>query len=310
MNHPPQSAETINTARHLCNSDQMLDWDDLRVFAVLARSGSLAGAARALRVNHATVSRRVAALEAALGVRLVDRLARSTPLTEHGAAIAALAAEMEGTADRVRRRARTAAATLSGTVTVSAPPVLASAFIAGRLGALRAAHPDLAIVLSAVPTLASLARGEADLAVRLVRPAAPGHIVRRLGAMRFALYAAPAVARLGPERWSFVAYDEPSDHLPQQRWLVSYAGARPIAFRTSDLHGQIAAVRSGVGVAALPRFLGEAERGLVEVDPGRAPAPRTVWLVAHADLRHAPAVRAAADFLVALFKREPAFARE
>lgn len=288
--------------------DQPLDWEDLRVFAALVRGGSLSATARALRLDHATVGRRIAALERALGLKLIERRARGTSLTEHGAGVAALVAEMETAADRIRRRARSAAATLSGTVTVSAPPVLAGAFMAARLAPLRAAHPDLAIVLTAVPTMASLDRGEADLAVRLVRPSAPSHVVRRLGALRFALYAAPAVAALPPVQWTFVAYDAALDHVPQQRWLAAYAGTRPIAFRTSDLFGQMVAARSGLGVAALPRFLGDAEPGLVVVDPERAPAPRTVWLVAHADLRRAAPVRATSDFIVAMFRREPAFA--
>jgi len=104
----------------------MFDWDDMRVFATLAREGSLAGAARTLGVNHATVSRRVAALEEELGIRLVTRLARSTPLTAEGAAIAELATAMEDGAQAVLRKARDATATLSGKVTIATSPVLAN----------------------------------------------------------------------------------------------------------------------------------------------------------------------------------------
>jgi len=103
----------------------MFDWDDLRIFEVLARTGSLSAAARLLKVNHATIGRRVAALEAELGTTLVTRLPRNTVLTPQGEAIAALAREMEQTAQAVTRRARAFDNNLTGNVRISLPPALA-----------------------------------------------------------------------------------------------------------------------------------------------------------------------------------------
>jgi DNA-binding transcriptional LysR family regulator len=291
----------------VCKNAQMFDWDDLRIFMVLAHSGSLASAARALRVNHVTVGRRVAGLEQSLGVRLVDRLARSTPLTEQGKRIAALGEAMEDTARKIERIARGASASLEGTVSVSAPPAIASTFIAERLGALRAAHPGLLVSLQGMKTLASLEHGEADIAVRLVRPEHPAHVMRRLGMLWFGLYAAPAIAAQAAEDWTFVGYDEALEHLPQQRWLEAYAGSRAMALRVSDVAGQLAAVRAGIGVGLLPGFMAEGDARLVRVDPQSQPEPREIWLVVHEDIRRAPAVRAAADHLVDMFRSEPAF---
>ena len=292
----------------MCKNAQMFDWEDLRVFMALAHSGSLASAARALRVNHVTVGRRVASLERQLGIRLVDRLGRSTPLTDEGRRIAALGDEMDRTALRIARLARGASADIRGTVSVSAPPMIASSFIAPRLGALRSAYPELLISLQGISTLASLERGEADLAVRLVRPEHPAQVTRRLGTLSFGLYAAPAIAAEAPEHWTFIGYDEALEHLPQQRWLDDYAGTRTMAVRVSDVSGQAEAARSGLGVAVLPSFLAEGDPQLVQVDPGSAPEPRTIWLVLHEDVRKAPAVRATADHLIDIFKDEPAFA--
>jgi DNA-binding transcriptional LysR family regulator len=284
----------------------MFDWQDMRTFATLAQSGSLAATARALGVSHATVGRRIAALESALGVRLVDRLPRHTPLTETGVAIAALAADMYATAERIERRARDTSATLTGMVTISAPPVLASDVIAPALAALRKRHPRLSITLLAQAGVASLDRGEADIAVRLVPPDRPRHIVRSLGAVSFGLYATASVAASPPPTWCFVAYDATLAHIPHHRWLETMAGDRPIVFRSSDVHAQVAAVRQGIGVAALPRFVADVDPALVEI--GCDPIPsRTIWLVIHADLRRAPAVRAAADHLIATFEAHPGF---
>ncbi|GAB5350032.1 LysR family transcriptional regulator [Alteriqipengyuania sp. 357] len=277
-----------------------MNWDDLRILAALEREGSLAAAARRLGVNHATVSRRIAALEGDLGQRLIRRLARSTPLTEKGREIAAIAREMERGAQKVARVGHAAQGTLTGTVRLTAPPVLVSEIIIPALGALRSAHPDLRIVLSANSHIASLDRGQADLAVRMVEPQGQQNIVRRIGQVDFALYGVQRIAKQPPQEWRFIAFDETLAHLAQQRWLEEYAGSRPLDLLTGDFHSQFAAARAGLGVALLPCIMGDACPDLERLAPDQ-PGARPVWLVIHADLRDAPAVRAVADMLVAAF---------
>lgn len=279
-----------------------MNWDDLHVLAVLEREGSLAGAARALGVNHATVSRRISALEESLGQTLVRRLARSTPLTERAKEIAAIARDMEQSAQRIERLAHAAQGTLSGRVRLTAPPALVSEVIIPAMRDLRANHPDLQIVLSANSHIASLDSGQADLAVRMVEPQGKQNIVRRIGSVEFALYAAPDIARLPPQQWRYIAFDETLAHVPQQRWLEEFAGSRPLDLLTGDFHSQFAAARAGLGVALLPCVMGQPCKELVRVC-GEQPAPRSVWMVIHADLKHAPAVRAVADMLVAAFSK-------
>ncbi|GLK47678.1 transcriptional regulator [Brevundimonas intermedia] len=282
----------------------MFDWDDLRVFAVLARLGSLTAAARALNVNHATVGRRVAALEAALGAPLIVRLPRSTPLTPQGQAIAAAAQEMEAAADAVTRRAKTLAATLTGPISISLPPALASGFLAERLPTFQSMHPTLSVTLLATSTITSLERGEADIAIRLVRPDGPAQIRRRLGEMRLGLYAAPAVARSPASGWRFILSDTDQADLPHQAWLAHYAGDRPVAIRSSDIHTQIAAARAGLGVAAIPHFMAN-RLDLAQVDAAADVPSRTIWLVVHEGVRKAPAVQAAAAWLTESFATSP-----
>lgn len=274
-----------------------MNWDDLHVLAVLHREGSLAGAARALGVNHATVSRRISALEESLGHKLVRRLARSTPLTDKGREIAEIALEMERQAHRVERLAHAAQGTLSGRVKLTAPPVLVSEIIIPALRGLRAAHLDLEIVLSANSRIASLDSGEADLAVRMVEPQGRQNIIRKIGSVAFALYASPDIAKLPPQQWRFIAFDETLAHLPQQRWLEEFAADRALDLLTGDFHSQRAAAEAGLGVALLPCIMAERNKKLIRVAEEH-PEPRPVWLVIHTDLKHAPAVRAVADLLI------------
>lgn len=274
-----------------------MNWDDLQVLAILHREGSLAGAARALGVNHATVSRRISALEARLGQTLVRRLARSTPLTHEGRQVAEIAQEMERQAHRVERLAHAAQGTLAGRVRLTAPPALVSDMIIPALRGLRDAHPDLQIILSADPHVASLDSGAADLAVRLVEPQGQQNIVRRIGSCAFALFAHPDIARLPPHQWNFIAFDESLAHVPQQRWLVEFVGDRPLNLLTGDFHSQRAAAEAGLGIALLPVAMGERSAALIRAAKDQPP-PRPVWLVIHTDLKDAPAVRAVADVVI------------
>jgi len=282
----------------------MLDWQDLRFFVHLARHGSLAATARQLGVDHATVGRRVASLEAALGLRLIDRLPRSCPLTKDGIAIAALADQMEIAAHAVQRRARGATSPLSAVIRVSAPPALAALCIAPNVAELRRVHPGLKIVLQASSALAALDRGEADIAVRLSRPKEKGAVARRIGVMRFGIYATADYAARPPHEWEFVAYDGALDHVPQQAWLRRILSGRSIAFEASDLFGQLAAVTSGVGVAVLPTIMGDRESALVRLDVSSEPPKRDLWLITYPDLRRSPAGRAVMSFLSDCIERE------
>ncbi|HEY8066748.1 MAG TPA: LysR family transcriptional regulator [Methylosinus sp.] len=282
-----------------------MDWEDLRFFLVLSRCGSLSAAARALDVDHATVGRRIAALEASLGLRLIDRLPRSRPLTEDGAAIAAAAERMEALAEEVLRRSRGASLTLSGAVRVSLPPVLATLCVAPRIETLRRLHPQLKLVLLASASFAALDRGEADIAIRMSRPEEPDAVARRVGAMRFRLYASRDLAARPAEEWAFVGFDESLGHLAQQLWLRKIAGGRKIVFEANDLFAQQAAARAGAGAAALPTFMGDEDDALVSLPIEPEPPKRDLWLIAYPDLRRSPAVRAVMDFLADCIHAEP-----
>lgn len=276
----------------------MPDWENLHHFVALAREGSLSAAARALRVDHATVARRVAALEAETGMKLVDRRARSYSLTEIGRRVAATAAPMEDAAFAVARAALAAGPGLHGEVTISSPPSMTNVLIAPQLVRLRARHPGISLTLIGEKRTASLNRREADIAVRLARPAEPGLIARKAGRIGFSLYGSPQyLQETPPAAFAFIAYDSSMDGSPQQKWLNAIHAGREIALRSSDLESQVAAARSGMGLAVLPHFIGDYTPGLRRWKMESASDRRDVWLIVHRDLRNTPLVRAVMEFL-------------
>lgn len=283
----------------------MFDWQDLYCFTVLARTGSLSAAARELQVEHATVGRRIDALEKSLGLRLVDRLPRSRPLTQDGLALARLAGAMQDISTGVAQLSRIASIEVAGTVKVSAPPSLASHCIAPRMAALREQYPKLNVVLLPSLSLVALDRGEADIALRTVRPEEEALMRQRIGAVRFALYASPAFSEMPAEQWRFIAYDDSADHLPQQAWLHQIRRHRPVVFSASDLTAQQMAARSGVGAVVLPTLVGDNDSALLRLPVDSTAPVRDIWLTVYPDLRRSPSIKAVMDFLVECVRQEP-----
>lgn len=284
----------------------MFDWENMRHFLAVAQAGTLSGAARAMGVDHATVSRRLTALEAELQVALVERLPRACRLTPMGMKVHEQAAAMEAAAFAVERWAQASQAPLAGKVSLSAPPVLVAHLLAPNLAAFREQYPDIQLSLSAQPQQVSLSRREADVALRLVRPKESDSVVRKLGELGFALYASAAyAAKHRPEDWSFIAYDAQFADMPQQQWLLQVAGGRAIGCELSNISGHLAAALAGAGVAGLPCFLGDHAPGLVRLEHEGPAFCRDLWLVVHQDLRRAAPVRAVMEFVAKAVSQTP-----
>jgi DNA-binding transcriptional LysR family regulator len=283
----------------------MFDWEDMRHFTVFAQEKSLSAAARQLKVDHATVARRIAALEGALQLKLVERRPRAYYLTPDGERIAELGQRMELESLAVQRTASAGQASISGEVAVSAPPAMTAALIAPRLPELRGKYPDLHIRLDADTRNVSLVRREADIAIRLSRPVDEELVVRRIAKVTFSLCAARsylAAHDIGDR--VCIAYDVSMDDTPQQRWLLAQVGAAPIVLRSNDLAVQAAAVAAGVGVAVLPDFMVDNDQRLARLPHTGAALEREVWIAVHSDLRHAPRIQAVMAFLTACFERQ------
>lgn len=274
-------------------------WEDLRYFAAFASPRSLSAAAASLGVDHVTVGRRIRALETALGVKLLDRRARVPTLSPEGARVAELVGDVTDAADRVFRATRRLRPAIAGDVSISAPPALTNVLLAPRLAELRAKHPALRVVLLGEKRFASLAKGEADVAVRLVRPTQAALLVRKIGTIAFRLYASRTYASSRTPSSYEIVSTHGDESLPQHVWIKKVAPSWPIVVKTNDLESQLAAARGGAGVAVLPDFMAAPHEDLTCVLPRLRPLTRDVWLTVHAEVRASPVVRAAMDFVVA-----------
>jgi molybdate transport repressor ModE-like protein len=282
------------------------DWEDVRFFAALARHGSLSGAARALTVNHATVARRVAGLERSLGATLVERRPNGYQLTAAGRNALTAAAAMEAAAQSLPQPGQGDQA--AGLVRITATPSLADSFLIPRLAAFRARQPGIDIELIIDRRVVSLARREADLALRLARPDDGDIIARRMVALGFGFYAnaewrASIAAGADP---IFVGFDEGSAHLPEAVWLARHFPDRRLVLRANSQTSQASAARAGHGIALLPHFLGRSEPALGRIFLAEAPPPREIWLLARRDRAPSLPIKLARDFLIELFRAERA----
>lgn len=277
----------------------MLDWQDLRHFVALADTGTLLGAARSLGVEHATVSRRVAALEVELSQRLVDRRSGRYVLTTSGEEVAATARRMLAETLSLERTLLAGSRSAAVEVAVSTPPVIASHLIAPRLANFRREHPTIHLQLLGESHAASLTRREADIVLRLSRPEDNSLVVRRAGAVTYRAYATPAYLAAHPAAdRAFIGLSADLDGTPNQLWLKQLAGNRPMVLRSNDFVTQCAAASAGIGIAVLPDFVPRsAAPELVVAEPGGF--RRDAWIAFHRDLRGAPQIKATATLLAA-----------
>jgi DNA-binding transcriptional LysR family regulator len=282
-----------------------LDWEDVRYFVALTRHGSLSATARGLRVTHATVARRLTSLESKLGRALFERRPKGYVLTAEGKAVLDEASAMEEAALSVLRRLDTGSE-LTGLVRFTAARVLAEGFIIDRLGGFHELYPAIDIELIGDARVISLAKREADIALRLGSSKDSELVARRLGKVAFGLYVAPAYrAKLeAGEPPAFIGYDEDSDFIFEAAWLSRNFSDKRFAFRANGQISQAAAARAGYGIALLPRYLAGHDSGLVQISFGEPLPDRDVWLLLRRDLRAVPRIRAVADYFIELFQRE------
>src|SRR5262245_12809082 len=283
-----------------------LDWEDVRYFVALARHGTLSATARALRVNHATVARRVASLEMLIGRALFERRAKGYVLTPEGKAVLDEANAMDEAAVSVLRRLD-AGTEFSGLVRLAAGRVLAERFLIDRLRAFHERYPAIDLEVIGGSRVVSLAKREADVALRYVAPTEHALVGRRVGTITLGLYASAAYRdklKAG-QTPAFIGFDEDSNFIDDAKWMARQFGSQRFSFRTNSQTTQAAAARAGYGVALLPRFIvATHEPDLVQVSLGGRLPVRDVWLLIRRDLAKVPRVRALADYLVEVFQRE------
>lgn len=282
----------------------MFDWDDARVFLAVVRQRTFSAAGRALGVQQSTIGRRLAAFEARLGARLFERVSGGHLLTPAGQTLLVRAERMESEALSAERILIGSERRSAGVVRITAPQAFGDLFLVPLLAQVQAEHPDILVELIADNANLNLTRREADIALRLGRPKQPLLVARRVGVVAHGLYASRAyLARRGlPEGedltgHQFVDYDDTYLQKQELAWFRQRLRGARCALRTNGTHGRAAAVGAGLGIGALPCWLGDAAENLVRVLPGERFA-QDLWLVVHRDMRRLARVRAVSGVLI------------
>jgi DNA-binding transcriptional LysR family regulator len=290
-----------------------MNWDDVRIFLAVARAGQILGAARRLDLNHATVSRRVAALEKSLGAKLFRRLTTGSELTTEGQRFLVVAERVE--ADMIAARADIAGENdeVSGTVRIGAPDGFGVAFLAPRLGELTRRYPALSIQLVPVPRSFSLSRREADIAITVERPQEGRLVAGKLVDYTLGLFASRDYVRehglpQNPSelpQHALIGYVRDLIVSPSLDYEAEFSPDWRSAFAISSALGQAEAVRAGAGIGILHTFIARSMPELVPVE-AIPPIPRSYWLVYHETVRPLRRVQAAASFITRVVERERA----
>jgi DNA-binding transcriptional LysR family regulator len=281
-----------------------LDWDDLRLFLAIARSGTLTAAAASLRLSQPTAGRRLRALEEVCGCALFQRTGAGLRLTDEGEAMLLHAERMEEETLALERQLTGIDGALHGQLRLSSSEWFATHVLTPAIAAFTALNPLVTVEIVADVRLLSLDRREADLVFRFRAFDAPDVVQRRFTRVRYGLFAAqPYLDRHGVpeprgrgEGHHLVMMDTQFDMLADVGWLRErFPQARPsVRSNSRDVHAQ--ACVSGGGLAVLPRVLGS-RFGLVEVVLADLPPGRDVWLGYHADLKRLRRLRSLVDYL-------------
>jgi DNA-binding transcriptional LysR family regulator len=283
-----------------------MDWNDLRYFLSVARTGSTLAAARQLHVSQTTVARRIAALEEALGLTLFDRRQTGYALTRTGEALLADAQRVEAGAASFAETAAASARETGGTVRITTEEIYAMGLLGPLLRELHELHPQIMIELDTAQQVRDLGAGQADIALRSFSNDQPAGLVgRALCVDDWTLYcSSDYAARHGAP----ASVDDLKDHAivgggggmlwhHYKAWLRQLGLEDRVAIQHTSSTGLFTAVRSGFGVAVLPCIVAETDPELIRCIQPRADHGRVLWLLTHERVRHVPSVRTVMTFL-------------
>jgi DNA-binding transcriptional LysR family regulator len=265
-----------------------MDWDNLRIFLAIARAGQILSAAKVLHLNHATVARRLDALEENLGLKLFERRTTGTVLTAAGEKLLTRVERMES--ELLQADAGAAGNSINGVVRVGAPDGFGTFHLAPHLARLANLHPQLTIQLVPLPRTFSLSRREADIIVTIERPKLGRAIIKKLTDYSLSVYASKAYLdktglireRIDLENRLFITYVEDIAYSRALDYTADLAKLMPRHYECGSVIAQMEAVRAGEGVGILHDYAAAGYSDLVRVLP-EIRFNRTYWLMSHPD---------------------------
>jgi DNA-binding transcriptional LysR family regulator len=284
-----------------------LDWDDLRIALSIAESGTLSGAAAKLQLSHPTLSRRLQLIERRLGTRLFERTPSGFQPTEAGAEVQAFALRLRDEIAGLERRVGGRDDSRDGPVRVTAPDAVSEYLLPGVLAAVCRSHAGLQIDLRVSNEVLSLARREADIALRVTRAPQETLRGREIGVVAMAIYAPRPLAGAECTRTSaglpWVGFDASLACSAPGGWLARNVAAEDVRFRANTVLGAAQAARAGIGCAVLPCFVGGSIPELTRLGPPLDELAQPLWLLMHADVARAPRMRRASAALAEEIKK-------
>ena len=276
-------------------------WDDLQFVHEVATHGSLSAAARSLGVNHATVLRRITALEDRFEIRLFERPPGGYRLTPEGRELLSPLQMIGRTVDSVERLLPMVGRGLHGRVRLTTTDSLADLILPRHLAALAHRYEDLEIELVVSNAPVSIDRAEAELTVRPAVSLPLELAGARAARMRFSVYAVPGLdvkaAARSPEGFSWIGAAPPLTRSPIGTWQDRTLGAS-IKLRADSFLTIARLAVASEGLAMLPNFIGAAHPGLVQSTDVDAQFETSIWVAAHRDVAQAEPVRILMDDLV------------
>ncbi|AOS78472.1 MULTISPECIES: LysR family transcriptional regulator [Hydrogenophaga] len=272
-----------------------MEWSDVRIFLAVARAGTLGGAARALRLSHPTIGRRLQALERAMGHALFQRTSDGFVLTEEGAGIVALAEQMEEGAQAMERRLAGQERRLQGLLRISSADWFGAYLLPPVIADYAKAYPHVDVEVLTGTRLFNLAQREADIAFRIVPFNAPDVVQRKLIRLPYGAY----VAANAPEPvfgdgvgFRLITHDTSTGQFPDIAWLKEgFPNARPL-LSSNNRNVQARMCAQGIGIAVLPRVVGDQVVGIRRLQLPEDPPGRDIWMGYHRDLRRLNRLRA------------------
>ncbi|PNG26534.1 LysR family transcriptional regulator [Methylocella silvestris] len=283
------------------------DWSHYRAFVAVLREGSLSGAARALGLAQPTLGRQIAELERNLGAALFIRSPRGLVPTDAARDIAPHAEAMAAAAGAMMRLASGGTDGASGVVRVTASDIIGAEVLPALLGAFRRAHPAATIELALSNRVEDLLRGDADIAVRMVRPSQQALVTRHIGAVSLGLYAhrrylegAPPLRSLATlaRDHALIGFDRGTPFLREMLTRLPLT-RDDFALRADSDLAQLAAIRAGFGIGFIQHGIARRDPELIPIFPGEIGFTLDMWLALHEDLRASRRLRLMMDHLAA-----------
>ncbi|WP_293960759.1 LysR family transcriptional regulator [Sneathiella sp.] len=284
----------------------------MRFFLELSRKGRLTEVAKALKVDHTTVSRRVLALEEKLDAKLFEATPRGFVLTQAGERLLPQAEAMESASAAIQDSVGGENQTLTGTVRLGVPEGFGSQFLAMELTAFRQIHPEIELEFVANDRFVSLSKREADLSITLARPKSGRLISRKLTDYRLRLYASREyLAKHGPilsindlKDHNFISYIDELVPDPQLLYLSDIIANPNVTLKSSSIVLQFQATLAGAGLSILHCFVADDYPDLVCLLPEEVEIKRTYWLNTPEDIHDLARIKAVSQFLSDVVQRQ------